>query len=80
LEIVEVLTNKILRRSQGREITEAEQERGSAIDGEPFSSDGESSLGRFRIGGLETVIAGAPRWRKGTTFVVDNNLHVESIF
>jgi broad specificity phosphatase PhoE len=31
-------------------------------------------------GGLETVIAGAPRWRKGTTFVVDDNLHVESIF
>jgi len=30
--------------------------------------------------GLETVIAGAPRWRKGTTFVVDENLHVESIF
>jgi phosphohistidine phosphatase SixA len=31
-------------------------------------------------GGLETVIAGAPRWHKGTTFVVDDNLHVESIF
>jgi 8-oxo-dGTP diphosphatase len=31
-------------------------------------------------GGLETVIPGAPRWRKGTTFVVDENLHVESIF
>ena len=31
-------------------------------------------------GGLESVIAGAPRWRKGTTFVVDDNLHVESIF
>lgn len=31
-------------------------------------------------GGLETVIPGAPRWRKGTVFVVDENLHVESIF
>jgi 8-oxo-dGTP diphosphatase len=31
-------------------------------------------------GGLEAVIPGAPRWRKGTTFVVDDNLHVESIF
>ena len=31
-------------------------------------------------GGLETVIVGAPRWHKGTTFVVDDNLHVESIF
>ena len=31
-------------------------------------------------GGLEAVIPGAPRWRKGTTFVVDENLHVESIF
>jgi phosphohistidine phosphatase SixA len=31
-------------------------------------------------GGLETVVPGAPRWRKGTTFVVDENLHVESIF
>jgi phosphohistidine phosphatase SixA len=31
-------------------------------------------------GGLETVIPGAPRWRKGTTFVVDDHLHVESIF
>jgi phosphohistidine phosphatase SixA len=31
-------------------------------------------------GGLETVVPGAPRWRKGTTFVVDGNLHVESIF
>ena len=31
-------------------------------------------------GGLESVIPGAPKWRKGTTFVVDDNLHVESIF
>ena len=28
----------------------------------------------------DPVIPGAPRWRKGTTFVVDDNLHVESIF
>jgi len=31
-------------------------------------------------GGLELVVPGAPRWRKGMTFVLDESLHVESIF
>ncbi len=31
-------------------------------------------------GGLEVVVPGAPRWRKGMTFVLDEHLHVESIF
>jgi phosphohistidine phosphatase SixA len=31
-------------------------------------------------GGLENVVPGAPRWRKGATFVLDEGLHVESIF
>ena len=31
-------------------------------------------------GGLEAAIPGAPQWHKGTTFVVDENLHVEAIF
>jgi 8-oxo-dGTP diphosphatase len=31
-------------------------------------------------GGLEAAIPGAPKWRKGTTFAVDEHLHVEAIF
>lgn len=31
-------------------------------------------------GGLEVVVPGAPRWRKGATLVLDDSLHVESIF